>query len=68
MNKFDCWDGRVGVLSNFLLELFDVGDCSDVYVELESLLLGGGFEYESYHLKKISNHIAINSKECSRIY
>jgi len=39
MDEFDCWDGRVSVLSNFLLELFDVDDCSDVDVELEGLLL-----------------------------
>lgn len=68
MDEFDGWDCGVGVFCHFLLELFDVGDCGDVDVELEGLLLRGGFEYESYHLKKISNHFAINTKECSRIY
>jgi hypothetical protein len=62
VDEFDCWDCGVGVFCHFLLELFDVGDCGDVDVELEGLLLGGGFEYESYHLKKISNHFVSTLK------
>lgn len=52
---------------HFLFELFDISNCIDVDVEFEGLFLGRGFEYQSYHLKNISNHISINTKECSRI-
>ncbi len=57
MDEFDRWDGGVGLLCDLLLELLDVGDGIDVDVEFEALLLRGGFEYESDHLKNISNHL-----------
>ena len=65
MDEFDVWDGGVGVVSDLLLELFDIGDCWEVDIERERLLFGGGFEEEFYHLKKYQILDEIFDKLCA---
>lgn len=51
MDELDVGDGGAGVVGHLLLELLDVGDCAQIDVQLEGLLLGGGFEAKLDHLK-----------------
>ena len=50
MDEFDVGDGGVVLCCNFLFELFDVGGHSHINIKFKRLLLGWGFEAQSYHL------------------
>lgn len=51
MDEFDVGDGGIGLVGDFLLELFDSADHCKVHIKGDGLLFGGGLEQELNHLK-----------------